>query len=44
VSVQAAAAIDEVTSTMHEMSVNVQSVVKNTQLQGASVEDIIVYR
>src|SRR5215475_7866537 len=33
VSVQASSAIEEVTSTMHEMSINVQNVVKNTQIQ-----------
>src|SRR2546421_11154625 len=33
VSVQASSAIEEVTSTMHEMSINVQNVVKNTQVQ-----------
>jgi len=37
VSVQASSAIEEVTSTMHEMSVNVQNVVKNTQVQASSV-------
>jgi len=31
VSVQASSAIEEVTSTMHEMSINVQNVVKNTR-------------
>ena len=39
VSVQAASAIDEVTSTMHEMSINVQNVVKNTQVQASSVAE-----
>jgi len=33
VSVQASSAIEEVTSTMHEMSINVQNVVKNTQFR-----------
>jgi methyl-accepting chemotaxis protein len=37
--VQAASAIDEVTSTMHEISVNVQNVVKNTQVQSSSVSE-----
>jgi len=37
VSVQASSAIEEVTSTMHEMSINVQNVVKNTQVQASSV-------
>ena len=36
---QAASAIDEVTSTMHEMSINVQNVVKNTQVQASSVAE-----
>src|SRR3984885_299298 len=36
---QVAAAIDEVTSTMHEMSINVQNVVKNTQVQASSVAE-----
>src|SRR6267143_178612 len=39
VSVQASSAIEEVTSTMHEMSVNVQNVVKNTQVQAYSVAE-----
>src|SRR5215467_2126560 len=39
VSVQASSAIEEVTSTMHEMSINVQNVVKNTQVQASSVAD-----
>ena len=39
VSVQASSAIEEVISTMHEMSVNVQNVVKNTQLQASSVAE-----
>jgi methyl-accepting chemotaxis protein len=39
VSVQASSAIEEVTSTMHEMSVNVQNVVKNTQVQASSVAE-----
>jgi methyl-accepting chemotaxis protein len=39
VSVQASSAIDEVTSTMHEMSINVQNVVKNTQVQASSVAE-----
>jgi methyl-accepting chemotaxis protein len=37
--VQASSAIEEVTSTMHEMSINVQNVVKNTQLQASSVAE-----
>jgi len=32
-------AIEEVTSTMHEMSINVQNVVKNTQVQASSVAE-----
>src|SRR5258707_12226362 len=39
VSVQASSAIEEVTSTMHEMSINVQNVVKNTQVQPSSVAE-----
>jgi len=39
VSGRAASAIDEVTSTMHEMSINVQNVVKNTQVQASSVAE-----
>jgi len=39
VNVQASSAIEEVTSTMHEMSINVQNVVKNTQLQASSVAE-----
>src|SRR5437879_1848248 len=39
VSVQASSAIEEVTSTMHEMSINVQNVVKNTQVQASSVAE-----
>jgi len=39
VSVEAASAIDEVTSTMHEMSINVQNVVKSTQMQTSSVAE-----
>src|SRR5258708_17367249 len=39
VSVQASSAIEEVTSTMHEMSVNVRNVVKNTQVQASSVAE-----
>src|ERR1700742_5015845 len=39
VSVQASSAIEEVTSTMHEMSINVQNVVKNTQIQASSVAE-----
>jgi len=39
VSVQASSAIEEVTSTMHEMSINVQNVVKNTQMQASSVAE-----
>jgi len=39
VSVQASSAIEEVTSTMHEMSINVQNVVKNTQVQSSSVAE-----
>ncbi|HEX8878851.1 MAG TPA: methyl-accepting chemotaxis protein [Candidatus Acidoferrum sp.] len=39
VGVQASSAIEEVTSTMHEMSINVQNVVKNTQLQASSVAE-----
>jgi methyl-accepting chemotaxis protein len=37
--VQASSAIEEVTSTMHEMSINVQNVVKNTQVQASSVAE-----
>jgi methyl-accepting chemotaxis protein len=37
--VQSAAAIDEVTSTMHEMSINVQNMVKSTQMQASSVSE-----
>jgi hypothetical protein len=36
---QASSAIDEVTSTMHEMSVNVQNMVKSTQVQASSVSE-----
>src|SRR5579872_736394 len=36
-SVQASSAIDNVTSTMHEMSMNLQNVVRNTQMQSSSV-------
>jgi methyl-accepting chemotaxis protein len=36
---QSAAAIDEVTSTMHEMSINVQNMVKSTQMQASSVSE-----
>src|SRR5580700_6801498 len=39
VSVQASSAIEDVTSTMHEMSINVQNVVKNTQVQASSVAE-----
>jgi methyl-accepting chemotaxis protein len=39
VGVQASSAIEEVTSTMHEMSINVQNVVKNTQIQASSVAE-----
>ncbi|HKD72189.1 MAG TPA: methyl-accepting chemotaxis protein [Candidatus Acidoferrum sp.] len=39
VNVQASSAIEEVTSTMHEMSINVQNVVKNTQVQASSVAE-----
>src|SRR6202045_3062816 len=39
VSVQASSAIEEVTSTMHEMSIKVQNVVKNTQVQASSVAE-----
>ncbi len=39
VSIQASSAIEEVTSTMHEMSINVQNVVKNTQVQASSVAE-----
>jgi methyl-accepting chemotaxis protein len=39
VSVHASSAIEEVTSTMHEMSVNVQNVVKSTQMQASSVSE-----
>src|SRR2546430_2617638 len=39
VSVQASSAIEEVASTMHEMSINVQNVVKNTQVQASSVAE-----
>src|SRR5438034_93009 len=39
VSVQASSAIEEVTSTMHEMSINEQNVVKNTQVQASSVAE-----
>jgi len=35
----ASSAIDEVTSTMHEMSVNVQNMVKSTQVQASSVSE-----
>src|SRR5260370_744926 len=37
VSVQASSAIAEVTSTMHEMSINVPNVVENNQVQASSV-------
>jgi methyl-accepting chemotaxis protein len=37
VGVQAAAAIDDVSSTMHEMSINVQNVVRGMQLQANNV-------
>jgi methyl-accepting chemotaxis protein len=37
--VQAASAIDEVTSTMHEMSINVQNMVKSTQMQASNVSE-----
>src|SRR5207248_6021214 len=37
ISLQASSAIDEVTSTMHEMSVNVQNMVKSTHVQSSSV-------
>src|SRR5258708_3131831 len=36
IGLQASSAIDEVTSTMHEMSVNVQNMVKSTQVQASS--------
>src|SRR5271154_5869112 len=36
---QGSFAIEEVTSTMHEMSINVQNVVKNTQVQASSVAE-----
>jgi methyl-accepting chemotaxis protein len=39
VTIQASSAIEEVTSTMHEMSINVQNVVKNTQVQASSVAE-----
>ena len=39
INVQSAAAIDEVTSTMHEMSINVQNMVKSTQMQASSVSE-----
>jgi methyl-accepting chemotaxis protein len=39
INVQAASAIDEVTSTMHEMSVNVQNMVKSTQMQASNVSE-----
>jgi methyl-accepting chemotaxis protein len=39
VGLQASSAIDEVTSTMHEMSVNVQNMVKSTQVQASSVSE-----
>ena len=39
VSVHASSAIEEVTSTMQEMSVNVQNVVKSTQMQASSVSE-----
>lgn len=39
VSVQTSSAIDEVTSTMHQMSVNVENVVKSTQMQGSNVSE-----
>src|SRR3979411_3477904 len=42
VSVQASSAIEEVTSTMHEMSINVQNVVKNTQVQQSSAPGLSV--
>jgi methyl-accepting chemotaxis protein len=38
-SLQTSSAIDEVTSTMHEMSVNVQNMVKSTQTQASSVSE-----
>src|SRR5579872_5614042 len=39
IGLQASSAIDEVTSTMHEMSVNVQNMVKSTQVQASSVSE-----
>src|SRR6185436_20003042 len=39
ISLQTSSAIDEVTSTMHEMSVNVQNMVKSTQTQASSVSE-----
>src|SRR5437879_1381522 len=39
VSVHVSWAIEDVTSTMHEMSINVQNVVKNTQVQASSVAE-----
>src|SRR5207245_9663145 len=39
VSVQASSAIEEVTSTMHEMSINVQNLVKNNQVHASRLED-----
>jgi methyl-accepting chemotaxis protein len=39
INLQSASAIDEVTSTMHEMSINVQNMVKNAQMQGSSISE-----
>src|ERR1700686_5336108 len=39
IGLQCSSAIDEVTSTMHEMSVNVQNMVKSTQVQASSVSE-----
>jgi methyl-accepting chemotaxis protein len=39
ISLQSSSAIDVVTSTMHEMSVNVQNMVKSTQIQASSVSE-----
>jgi methyl-accepting chemotaxis protein len=39
ISVQTSSSIEEVTSTMHEMSINVQNMVKHTKLQSNSVSE-----
>src|SRR6202140_4144339 len=39
IGLKSSSAIDEVTSTMHEMSVNVQNMVKSTQVQASSVSE-----